>query len=177
MAGSKPMSERNPNQTTEERLASVETKTERLVQEVDAGRIENQAAFKELRVLINKNDVSMRADTQAMESRLRSEIEGTEDKLRSEIKDTEVKLRSEIKDTEDKLRSEIKDTEHNLRSEIKGTEHNLRSEIDRSEERLRDHMNTNTSTILSHVRLVAGIMVPVSLGVLGLLAKVIFDSG
>ena len=138
------MSESPPYQTIEERLASVETKTDRLVQEVDAARIENQAAFKELRSLIAKNDASMRADTQEMESRLRSEIKGTEDKLRSEIK---------------------------------GTEDTLRSEINRSEERLRDHMTTTTSTLLSHVRLVVAIMVPVSLGVLGLLAKVIFDSG
>lgn len=127
------MSESPPYQTIEERLASVETKTDRLVQEVDAARIENQAAFKELRSLIAKNDASMRADTQEMESRLRSEIKGTEDKLRSEI--------------------------------------------NRSEERLRDHMTTTASTLLSHVRLVVAIMVPVSLGVLGLLAKVIFDSG
>ena len=138
------MSESPPYQTIEERLASVETKTDRLVQEVDAARIENQAAFKELRSLIAKNDASMRADTQEMESRLRSEIKGTED---------------------------------TLRSEIKGTEDTLRSEINRSEERLRDHMTTTTSTLLSHVRLVVAIMVPVSLGVLGLLAKVIFDSG
>ena len=127
------MPESPPYQTIEERLASVETKTDRLVQEVDAARSENQAAFKELRSLIAKNDASMRADTQEMESRLRSEIKGTEDKLRSEI--------------------------------------------NRSEERLRDHMTATTSTLLSHVRLVVAIMVPVSLGVLGLLAKVIFDSG
>ena len=138
------MPESPPYQTIEERLASVETKTDRLVQEVDAARSENQAAFKELRSLIAKNDASMRADTQEMESRLRSEIKGTEDKLRSEIK---------------------------------GTEDKLRSEINRSEERLRDHMTTTASTLLSHVRLVVAIMVPVSLGVLGLLAKVIFDSG
>ena len=149
------MSEPPTYQTIEERLASVETKTDRLVQEVDAARIENQAAFKELRSLIAKNDASMRADTQEMESRLRSEIKGTEDKLRAEIKGTEDKLRAEIKGTEDELRSEI----------------------NRSEERLRDHMTTTTSTLLSHVRLVVAIMVPVSLGVLGLLAKVVFDSG
>ena len=155
VAGNKPMSQPTPYQSIEERLASVETKTDRLVQEVDAARIENQVEFKELRSLIAKNDASMRADTQEMESRLRSEIKGTEDKLRSEIKGTEDKLRSEIKGTEDKLRSEI----------------------NRSEERLRDHMTTNTSTLLSHLRLVVAIMVPISLGVLGLLAKVIFDSG
>ena len=138
------MPELTPYQTIEERLASVETKTDRLVQEVDAARIENQAAFKDLRSLIAKNDATMRADTQEMESRLRSEIKGTEDKLRSEIK---------------------------------GTEDKLRTEINRSEERLRDDMTTNTNTLLSHVRLVVAIMLPVSLGVLGLLAKVIFDSG
>ena len=160
------MPERTPYQTIEERLASVETKTDRLVQEVDAARIENQAAFTDLRRLIAKNDASMRADTQEMESRLRSEIKGTEDELRSEIKGTEDKLRSEIKGSEDKLRSEIK-----------GSEDTLRAEINRSAERLREHMNVNTSTVLSHVRLVVAIMVPVSLGVLGLLAKMIFDSG
>ncbi|MDE0421714.1 MAG: hypothetical protein OXK76_12630, partial [Gammaproteobacteria bacterium] len=95
------MSQPTPYQSIEERLASVETKTDRLVQEVDAARIENQVEFKELRSLIAKNDASMRADTQEMESRLRSEIKGTEDKLRSEIKGTEDKLRSEIKGTED----------------------------------------------------------------------------
>ncbi|MCY4060459.1 MAG: hypothetical protein OXU77_09010 [Gammaproteobacteria bacterium] len=149
------MPERTPYQTIEERLASVETKTDRLVQEVDAARIENQAAFTELRSLIAKNDASMRADTQEMESRLRAEIKGTEDELRSEIKGTEDKLRAEIKGTEDKLSAEI----------------------NRSEQRLRDHMTTTTSTLLSHVRLVVAIMVPISLGVIGLLAKVIFDSG
>lgn len=127
------MPERTSYQTVEERLASVETKTERLVQEVDAARIENQAAFKDLRSLIASNDASMRTDSQEMEGRLRSEIKVTED--------------------------------------------NLRAEINRSEERLRDHMTTHTSTLLSHVRLVVAIMVPVSLGVLGLLAKVIFDNG
>ena len=126
------MPERTPYQTIEERLASVETKTDRLVQEVDAARIDNQAAFKDLRSLIAKNDAAMRADTQEMESRLRAEIKGTEDELRAEI--------------------------------------------NRSEDRLRDHMNTTTSTLLSHIRLVVAIMVPTSLGVLGLLAKVIFDS-
>ena len=50
-------------------------------------------------------------------------------------------------------------------------------EINRSEARMHDHMDTNTNTVLSHLRLVIAIMVPVSLGVLGLLAKVIFDSG
>ena len=149
------MPERTPYQTIEERLASVETKTDRLVQEVDAARIENQAAFTELRSLIAKNDASMRADTQEMESRLRAEIKGTEDELRSEIKGTEDKLRAEIKGTEDKLSAEI----------------------NRSEQRLRDHMTTTTSTLLSHVRLVVAIMVPISWGVIGLLAKVIFDSG
>ncbi|MYF29473.1 MAG: hypothetical protein F4029_07190 [Gammaproteobacteria bacterium] len=137
------MPERTPYQTIEERLASVETKTDRLVQEVDAARIDNQAAFKDLRSLIAKNDAAMRADTQEMESRLRAEIKGTEDELRAEIK---------------------------------GTEDELRAEINRSEDRLRDHMNTTTSTLLSHIRLVVAIMVPTSLGVLGLLAKVIFDS-
>lgn len=127
------MSEQTPYQSIEERLASVETKTDRLVQEVDAARIENQTAFKELRNLVAKNDAAMRADTQVMESRLRSEIKGTEDKLRSEI--------------------------------------------NRSEERLRDHMNMNTSTVLNHVKLVVAILIPVSLGVLGMLAKVTFDSG
>ncbi|MCY3839064.1 MAG: hypothetical protein OXH09_10550 [Gammaproteobacteria bacterium] len=149
------MPERTPYQTVEERLASVETKTDRLVQEVDAARIENQAAFKDLRSLIANNDTSMRADSQETESRLRSEIKVTEDNLRSEIKGTEDKLRSEIKGTEDKLRSEI----------------------NRSEERLRDHMTTITSTLLNHIRLVVAIMVPVSLGVVGLLAKVVFDRG
>ncbi|MXY56750.1 MAG: hypothetical protein F4Y41_10195 [Gammaproteobacteria bacterium] len=148
------MPERTPYQTIEERLASVETKTDRLVQEVDAARIENQAAFKDLRSLIAKNDAAMRADTQEMESRLRAEIKGTEDELRAEIKGTK----------------------DELRAEIKGTEDELRAEINRSEDRLRDHMNTTTSTLLSHIRLVVAIMVPTSLGVLGLLAKVIFDS-
>lgn len=138
------MSGPTPYQTIEERLTSVETKTDRLVQDVDAARIENQTAFKELRNLVAENDASMRADTKEMESR-----------LRSEIKDTEGKLRADIKDAEEQLRTEI----------------------NRSETRMHDHMNTNTNTVLSHVRVVVAIMVPVSLGVLGLLAKVIFDSG
>ena len=162
LAGNKPMSEPTPYQTIEERLASVETKTDRLVQEVDAARIENQAGFKELRSLVAKNDAAMRTDMQD---------------LRADVQEVEGRLRSEIRDTESKLRSEIQHTEEKLRSEIQHTEEKLRIEINQSEVRTHDHINTSTNTVLSHVRMVVAIMVPVSLGVLGLLAKVIFDSG
>ena len=166
------MTEPTPYQSLEERLASVETKTDRLVQEVDAARIENQTAFKELRSLVAKNDAAMRTDMQ----HLRADMHEMEGRLRSEIKETEGTLRSEIKETEGTLRSEIKGIEATLRSEIQDTEAKLRTEINRSEARMHDHMTTNTNTVLSHVRVVVAIMVPVSLGVLGLLAKVIFDS-
>ena len=145
------MSQPTPYQSVEERLASVETKTDRLVQEVDAARVENQAAFKELRSLVAKND----AATHESGGKLRFEIQESEGKLRSEIQESEGKLRSEIQNTEEKLRIEI----------------------NQSEARMHDHLNTSTNTVLSHVRVVAAIMVPVSLGVLGLLAKVIFERG
>ena len=45
------MSEQTPYQTIDERLASVETKTDRLIVEVDAGRAETQAAFKDSRMI------------------------------------------------------------------------------------------------------------------------------
>ena len=138
------MSEPTPYQTIEERLASVETKTDRLIVEVDAGRAENQAAFKELRSLVAANDVAIRADMQEVEHR-----------LRSEIKETETSLRSEIKETENKLRTEINATET----------------------RLIDHTNRSTDTVLNHVRLIALGMVPVFLGVLGILAKMMYSSG
>ena len=160
------MSEPTPYQTIEERLASVETKTDRLIVEVDAGRAENRAAFKELRSLVAANDVAIRADMQEAEHRLRSEIKETETSLRSEIKETETSLRSEIKETETSLRSEIKETEDKLRTEINATE-----------ARLIDHTNRSTDTVLNHVRLIALIMVPVFLGVLGILAKMIYSSG
>ncbi|MDE0178102.1 MAG: hypothetical protein OXP36_05855, partial [Gammaproteobacteria bacterium] len=122
------MSEQTPYQTIDERLASVETKTDRLIVEVDAGRAETQAAFKELRSLVAANDVAIRADMKEVEHRLRSEINETQTSLRSEIKETENKLRTEIKDTETSLRSEIKEAETSLRSEIKEAETSLRSE-------------------------------------------------
>ena len=161
------MPEPTPYQTIEERLASVETKTDRLVQEVDAARIENQAGFKELRSLVLTKDDALRADMQD----LRTDMQD----LRTDMEKVEGRLRSEMQGTESKLRSEIHDTESKLRSEIHDTEEKLRTEIHQSETRMHEHMNTNTNTVLSHVRLVVAIIVPVSLGVLALLVKVIFD--
>ncbi len=160
------MSEPTPYQTIDERLASVETKTDRLIVEVDAGRVETQAAFKELRSLVAANDVAIRADMKEVEHRLRSEIQ-----------ETQTSLRSEINETEDKLRSEIKDTETKLRSAINETENRLRTEIHANEARLVDHTNRSTDTVLNHVRLIALGMVPVFLGVLGILAKMIYSNG
>ena len=127
------MSEPTPYQTIEERLASVETKTDRLIVEVDAGRGENQAAFKELRSLLAANDVAIRADMQEVERPLGPEIKETETGLRAEIMETEA--------------------------------------------RLIDHTNKNTVTVLNYLRLIALIMVSVFLGVLGILAKMIYSSG
>ena len=80
---------------------------------------------------------------------------------------------------ERQCQSEIKATEDKLRSEIKATEDRLRAEINRSEARMQAHMkmSTNTDFLLRHLRLVVMVAVAVSLGVLGLWAKVIFDSG
>ena len=165
------MSEPTPYQTIDERLASVETKADRLIVGVDAGRAETQAAFKELRSLVAANDVAIRADMKEVEHRLRSEIQETQTSLRSEINQTQTSLRSEINQTQTSLRSEINETE------INEAENKLRTEINATEARLIDHTNRNTDTVLNHVRLIALGMVPIFLGVLGILAKMIYSSG
>lgn len=88
-------------------------------------------------------------------------------------------MQAEMLEQERRCQSEIKATEDKLRSEIKVTEDGLRAEINRSEARMQAHMkmNANTDSLLRHLKLVVTIAFAVLLGVLGLWAKVIFDSG
>ena len=93
--------------------------------------------------------------------------------MRTDMQD----LRADMHEMVGRLSTEIREAASRLRSDVQDMAENLRTEINRSEARMHDHMDTNTNTVLSHLRLDMAIMVPVSLGVLTLLAKVIFYGG
>ena len=100
------MTEGTENATVESRLTAVETKTDRLIKDVEGCRGE----IKELRDIVEANDKALRNDMQAMESRLIARQDETASAFRDDLRATENSLRQEIQGTAKELRDEIQGT-------------------------------------------------------------------
>ena len=146
------MTEGTDNATVESRLTAVETKTDRLIKDVD----ESRAELKELRDIVETNDKTLRNDMQAMEARLiarqdettavlREEIGASADSLRTQIQDTARSIRAEAQETANGLRKEMQASASGLREEMQASAKGLREEMHASAKGLREEMQASAS--------------------------------
>ena len=165
------MTEGTDNATVGSRLTAVETKTDRLIKDVD----ESRGELKELRDIVETNDKTLRNDMQAMEARLiarqdettavlREEIGASADSLRTEIQDTARSIRAEAQETASGLRKEMQASAKGLREEIQASAKGLREEMQAHASRFDTKLLKNTELIADtkgQLRILLGMMVPV----------------
>ena len=110
------MTEETPNATIEERLARVETKTDRLIKDVG----ETRTDIKVLRDVVDANDKSLHNDMKDMELRLIAKQDAATTSLRDQIEATASSLRTDIERSTTALRGEMQGLAEGLRGEMQG---------------------------------------------------------
>lgn len=154
------MTEGTDNATVESRLTAVETKTDRLIKDVD----ESRAELKELRDIVETNDKTLRNDMQAMEARLIARQDETTAVLREEIGASADSLRTEIQETARSIRAEVQETASGLRKEMQASAKGLREEMQAHASGFDTKLLKNTELIADtkgQLRILLGMMVPV----------------
>lgn len=180
------------NETTvDERLARVETKTDRLIKDVDEGRAEARAQYGKLRDVVAANDKAVRTDMQEMEARLVSRQDEATTTLRSELKATEANLatkftaavteiRTEFTAAVTEIRTQLTAAVTEIRTEVKAAEVVLRKDFDAQRDSMRIDANRTfeaTAETRGYVKALVLVVAPLALAVTGYVLKMMFGGG
>ena len=155
--------------TVEERLARVETKTDRLIKDVDEGRAETRAQYEKLRDVIAANDKAVRTDMQEMEARLVLRQDEATTAVRSELKATEANLGTKFTAAVTEIRTEVKAAEVVLRKDLDAQRDSMRIDANRTFEAIGETRG--------YVKALVLVVAPLALAVTGYVLKMIFGGG
>ena len=175
VAATTKMTESARNETIEERLARVETKTDLVRQDLNEFMGETRSGFSAVRADMREMEVRLGKRQDEATATLRGELKDTTDGLRKEFQTTTDSLRKEFHTTTDSLRKEFHTTTDSLREELKTTTDSLRKEIqattDSLGEEIRDattRMSAGMAEVRGYLKGLSFAVVPLTIAVLGL---------
>ena len=189
-AATSKMTDSAPNETIEERLARVETKTDLVRQDLNEFMGETRSGFGAVRADMREMEVrlckrqdeataTLRAELKDATDGLRKEFHDTTDGLRKEFQNTNenlhhttVSLRKEIQDTTVSLRKEIHDATESVRKETQNATESLTKEFQRTAEKI----NTGMAEVRGYLKGLYVAIVPLTIAVLGLMVHLILRS-
>ena len=170
------MTDSAPNETIEERLARVETKTDLVRQDLNEFMGETRSGFGAVQADMREMEVRLCKRQDEATATLRAELKDTTDGLRKEFQTTTDSLRNEFQTTTDSLRNEFQTTTDSLRNEFQTTTDSLRNDILDATKSLRNEILGTTqkisvgmADIRGYVKGVSLVIVPLAIAVLGLL--------
>ncbi len=200
-AATSKMTDSAPNETIEERLARVETKTDLVRQDLNEFMGETRSGFGAVRADMREMEVRLCKRQDEATATLRAELKDATDGLRKEFHDTTDGLRKEFQNTTDGLRKEFQNTNENLhhttvslRKEIQDTTVSLRKEIHDATESVRketqnatesltkefqrtaEKINTGMAEVRGYLKGLYVAIVPLTIAVLGLMVHLILRS-
>ena len=138
--------------TVEERLVRVETKTDRLIKDVDEGRAETRAQYEKLRDVIAANDKAVRTDMQEMEARLVLRQDEATTAVRSELKATEANLGTKFTAAVTEIRTEFTAAVTEIRTEFTATVTEIRTEFTAAVTEIRTEVTAAVTEIRTEVK-------------------------
>ena len=158
------MTESARNETIEERLARVETKTDLVRQDLNEFMGETRSGFSAVRADMREMEVRLGKRQDEATATLRAELKDTTDGLRKEFQTTTDGLRKEFQTTTDSLRKEFHTTTDSLRKEIQATTDSLGEEIRDATTR----MSAGMAEVRGYLKGLSFAVVPLTIAVLGL---------